>query len=57
MSKKKYLAPQISIIMFEPQAILAGSGEASTPGDFTTIMKSHQATKKKVFGSKKSNNA
>lgn len=26
MSKKKYLAPQISIIMFEPQAILAGSG-------------------------------
>ena len=22
MSKKKYLAPQISIIMFEPQAIL-----------------------------------
>lgn len=35
MSKKKYLAPQISIIMFEPQAILAGSGEASTPGDFT----------------------
>lgn len=35
MSKKKYLAPQISIIMFEPQAILAGSGEASTPGGFT----------------------
>lgn len=35
MSKKKYLAPQISIILFEPQAILAGSGEASTPGDFT----------------------
>ena len=35
MSKKKYLAPQISIIMFEPQAILAGSGEASTPGDPT----------------------
>lgn len=31
MSKKKYLAPQISIIMFEPQAILAGSGEASVP--------------------------
>lgn len=26
MSKKKYLAPQISVIMFEPQAILAGSG-------------------------------
>lgn len=25
MSKKKYLVPQISIIMFEPQAILAGS--------------------------------
>ena len=37
MSKKKYLAPQISIIMFEPQAILAGSGEASVPatGGFT----------------------
>lgn len=35
MSKKKYLKPQISIIMFEPQAILAGSCEASTPGDFT----------------------
>lgn len=35
MSKKKYLAPQISIIMIESQAILAGSGEASTPGDFT----------------------
>lgn len=30
MSKKKYLAPQISIIMFEPQAILAGSGPASS---------------------------
>lgn len=29
MSKKKYLAPQISIIMFEPQAILAGSGPAT----------------------------
>lgn len=26
MSKKEYLKPQISIIMFEPQAILAGSG-------------------------------
>lgn len=35
MSKKKYLAPQISVIMIESQAILAGSGEASTPGDFT----------------------
>lgn len=35
MSKKEYLKPQISIIMFEPQAILAGSGEASTPSDFT----------------------
>lgn len=36
MSKKKYLAPQISIIMFEPQAILAGSG-GSVPatGGFT----------------------
>ena len=31
MSKKKYLAPQISIIMFEPQAILAGSGESDVP--------------------------
>ena len=29
MSKKKYLAPQISIIMFEPQAILAGSDPTS----------------------------
>lgn len=29
MSKKEYLAPQISIIMFEPQAILAGSEPAS----------------------------
>ena len=28
MSKKKYLVPQISIIMFEPQSILAGSGES-----------------------------
>ena len=37
MSKKEYLKPQISIIVFEPQAILAGSGEASTPakGGFT----------------------
>lgn len=26
MSKKEYLAPQISVIMIEPQAILAGSG-------------------------------
>lgn len=34
MSKKKYLAPQISIIMFEPQAILAGSGPTSS--SFTT---------------------
>lgn len=31
MSKKEYLAPQISIIMIESQAILAGSGEASVP--------------------------
>ena len=30
MSKKKYLAPQISIIVFEPQAILAGSVPASS---------------------------
>lgn len=30
MSKKKYLKPQISIIMFEPQAILAGSGPTSS---------------------------
>lgn len=40
MSKKKYLAPQISIIMFEPQAILAGSGPTSssitTQGDITS---------------------
>lgn len=39
MSKKKYLKPQISIIVFEPQAILAGSGLTSdsiTPnGDIT----------------------
>ena len=39
MSKKKYLAPQISIIMFEPQAILAGSDPTSssftTQGDIT----------------------
>lgn len=36
MSKKKYLAPQISVIMIESQAILAGSG-GSTPakGGFT----------------------
>lgn len=30
MSKKKYLVPQISIIMLEPQAILAGSVPASS---------------------------
>lgn len=37
MSKKEYLAPQISVIMIEPQAILAGSGEAAAPakGGFT----------------------
>ena len=29
MSKKKYLKPQTSIIVFEPQAILAGSGLTS----------------------------
>lgn len=29
--EKPYLKPQISVIMIEPQAILAGSGEASTP--------------------------
>lgn len=29
MSKKKYLKPQISIIVFEPQAILAGSDPTS----------------------------
>ena len=34
MSKKKYLAPQISIIMLEPQAILAGSN--LTSGSITT---------------------
>lgn len=31
--RKKYLTPQISIIMLEPQAILAGS--ESTSGSFT----------------------
>lgn len=31
--RKKYLTPQISIIMLEPQAILAGSG--STSGSIT----------------------
>lgn len=30
MSKKKYQAPQISIIVFEPQAILAGSNPTSS---------------------------
>lgn len=39
MSKKKYLAPQISIIVFEPQAILTVSNPASssitTQGDIT----------------------
>ena len=30
MSKKKYLKPQIGIIVFEPQAILAGSGLTSS---------------------------
>lgn len=39
MSKKEYLKPQISIIMFEPQAILAGSNPTSssitTQGDIT----------------------
>ena len=29
MSNKKYQKPQISIIMFEPQAILAGSEPTS----------------------------
>lgn len=33
MSKKKYLKPQISIIVFEPQAILAGSDP--TPSGIT----------------------
>lgn len=28
--RKKYLTPQISIIMLEPQAILAGSGPTSS---------------------------
>ncbi len=38
MSNKKYQKPQISIIMFEPQAILAGSGPTSgitPPTDIT----------------------
>ena len=30
MSKKKYLAPQIGIIVLEPQAILAGSDPTSS---------------------------
>ena len=30
--KKPYLKPQISVIMIEPQEILAGSGEAATGG-------------------------
>lgn len=34
MSKKKYLKPQISIIVFEPQAILAGSGLTSGSFDY-----------------------
>lgn len=34
MNKKKYLKPQIGIIVFEPQAILAGSG--LTSGSITT---------------------
>lgn len=33
MSKKEYLAPQISVIMIEPQAILAGSGKPAN-GNF-----------------------
>lgn len=35
MSKKEYLAPQISVIMIEPQAILAGSGETSANAGIT----------------------
>ena len=30
--KKLYLKPLISVMMIEPQAILAGSGEAATGG-------------------------
>lgn len=30
--KKPYLKPQISVMMIEPQAILASSGEAATGG-------------------------
>lgn len=30
--KKPYLKPQISVIMIEPQEILAGSGEAAKGG-------------------------
>ena len=35
--KNPYLKPQISVIMIEPQAILASSGKPSTPakGGFT----------------------
>lgn len=35
MSKKEYLKPQISIIMFEPQAILAGSGSVPATSGIT----------------------
>lgn len=36
MSKTEYLAPQISVIMIEPQAILAGSTtETPAKGGFT----------------------
>lgn len=33
--KKPYLKPQISVIMIEPQAILAGSIETPAKGGFT----------------------
>ena len=36
MSKKEYLAPKISVIMIEPQAILVGSTtETPAKGGFT----------------------
>lgn len=40
MSKKEYLAPQISVIMIEPQAILAGSGPANAGINYDKEIKS-----------------
>lgn len=38
--KKTYLKPQISVIMIEPQAILAGSGPAKAGIDYDKEIKS-----------------